>query len=53
MVVQLPFTNKEKQNPTIIDGLRKKICHGFVFAIPQCKKSKCNWLAFYFTGHRV
>ena len=22
-------------------------------AIPQSKKGECNWLAFYFTGHRV
>ena len=43
---------KEKQNPSIIDGLEKKICWVSV-AVPQCKKGECKWLAFYFTGHMV
>ena len=38
---------KEKQNPSIIDGLVKKICWVCV-AVPQCKKGECKWLVFYF-----
>ena len=46
MVVQLPFTNKEKQNPTIIDGLGKKICHGFVLLSHNVRKVSVIGLHF-------
>ena len=46
MVVQLPFTTKEKQNPTIIDGLGKKICYGFGLLSHNIRKASVIGLHF-------